>query len=68
MSQIISDRINKQDLLRDIDDVIPAPDQWLREENQQLGGRRPKDMIEADENQRRMVHDLIQAIKHGMTT
>ena len=57
-----------KDLLEDLLDVVPNPEQWLKTPNEQLGGRRPLDMIEADDEQRQQVHNLIKAVKHGMMT
>jgi uncharacterized protein (DUF2384 family) len=68
MSQILHDPIRKEDLLNDIEDVVRDADQWLKMPNDQLGGRRPIDMIDASDDKRRQVHDLIESIKHGMIT
>jgi uncharacterized protein (DUF2384 family) len=68
MSQILHDPIRKEVLLDNIADVVRDADQWLKMPNDQLGGRRPIDMINAGYDKRRQVHDLIETIKHGMIT
>ena len=68
MNQILHDPISKEDLLDNIKDVVPDAEQWLKMPNDQLGGRRPMDMLDAGDEQRRQVHNLIEAVKHGMIT
>ena len=47
-----SDASNNADETRDlldlIRDVVPDPNRWLSEDNKELGGRRPIDMLEGD--------------------
>ena len=47
-----SDASNNNDETRDlldlVRDVIPDPNRWLYEDNKELGGRRPIDMLEGD--------------------
>jgi uncharacterized protein (DUF2384 family) len=68
MSQIIQGEIRKDELLKNVEDVVRDPYQWLHTPNDQLGGRTPMDMIDANDDERRQVHDLIEAVKHGMVT
>lgn len=57
------------DLRDEIADVILDPDLWIETPNDQLGGRKPIDLVNsADEAERQRVRDLIEAIKHGMFT
>lgn len=54
---------------KELKEVVKKPDEWLQTENDQLGGRKPKDLIETgNENQIEQVLDLIRAIKYGMMT
>ena len=53
--------------LRDlIAEVVKDPNQWLDTENDLLGGKKPKDLLNTPQAQR--VRDLARAIKHGMPT
>jgi uncharacterized protein (DUF2384 family) len=68
MTQVLHSPRRKKELLSNIEDVIRDAEQWLKMPNDQLGGRRPVDMINASDDERRQVHDLIESIKHGMVT
>jgi uncharacterized protein (DUF2384 family) len=59
----------KDDLIKEVGDVVLDPDRWLRTPNDRLGGREPMDLIESDEaSDQERVRDLIEAIKHGLFT
>jgi Antitoxin Xre/MbcA/ParS C-terminal toxin-binding domain len=52
------------DIRQEVASVVADPAQWLNTENDQLGGRKPEDLIgTVDEHHLR---NLIRAIKHGM--
>jgi Protein of unknown function (DUF2384) len=52
------------DIRQEVESVVAEPAQWLNTENDQLGGRKPEDLIgTVDEHHLR---NLIRAIKHGM--
>jgi uncharacterized protein (DUF2384 family) len=57
-----------EDLRREVAEVVLDPDRWLVTPNDQLGGREPLDLARSGDEGRQMVRDLIEAIKHGMTT
>ena len=61
-----SDASNNTDETRDlldlIRDVVPDPNRWLSENNKELGGRRPIDMLEGDAADR--VREFVRAIKY----
>jgi uncharacterized protein (DUF2384 family) len=48
-------------------DVVQDPDEWLRQPNDQLGGKRPQDFLGSPEKEK-LLRDLLRAIKHGMPT
>lgn len=69
-SNIILDSPQSANELRsEIADVVLDPDRWIKTPNDQLGGRKPIDLVNsADEAERQRLRDLIEAIKHGMFT
>ena len=54
------------DLKTLISEVVDKPDQWLDAPNDQLGGRKPRDLIGT--KRERIVRELVRAIKIGMPT
>lgn len=56
----------KADLREEVKGIVSDPDRWMATPNDQLGGRRPIDMIGAKEEQE--LRDLLRAIKHGMVS
>lgn len=46
--------------------VVSQPDTWLDTPNDQLGGRKPSDLIGTPTEVR--VRELLRSIKHGMPT
>jgi hypothetical protein len=63
---VISECESRWHPLNDLRMIVQDPDAWLDRENDQLGGRKPNDLIAAGKEQ--LVRDLIEAIKHGMHT
>jgi hypothetical protein len=59
------DLIPEDLLLGDIADIVLYPEAWLDMPNDQLGGRPPKELLEGGEGQM-LLHNLVQAVKHGM--
>ena len=55
-----------QELLKEISEIFEKPDTWLEAENEQLGGQKPKALIDAGKSH--VVCDLIQSIKYGAVT
>ena len=55
-----------QQLLKEISEIFEKPDTWLETENDQLGGQKPKTLI--DDGKSQVVRDLIQSIKYGAVT
>lgn len=55
-----------RDIWREMANVVDNPDKWATMPNDQLGGQKPKDLI--DSNREQQVRDLLRAIKYGMTT
>lgn len=52
------------DIRQEVESIVADPAQWMNTENDQLGGRKPEDLIgTVDEHHLR---NLIRAIKHGM--
>ena len=56
----------KADLRQEVQDMFADPDYWLDMPNDQLGGRKPRDLIGTEDE--RHVRNLIRAIKYGMFT
>jgi hypothetical protein len=54
------------DLRSLISDVVDEPDSWLDTPNDLLGGKKPRDFIGTDQEER--VRELVRAIKIGMPT
>jgi Antitoxin Xre/MbcA/ParS C-terminal toxin-binding domain len=58
---------DEQAEIRDlITQVVAHPDLWLDTPNDVLGGKKPRDLIGTDQEER--LRDLARAIKHGMPT
>jgi hypothetical protein len=55
-----------QDIRSDIDELVDDPAKWLDEPNDQLGGKKPSELIGTDREQR--LRDLLRAIKYGIPT
>ena len=53
------------DIYKEVGQIVRDPDHWLAMPNDQLGGRKPKDLIGTDHEQH--LRDLLRAIRHGMT-
>ena len=60
----------KADLLEEAEAVLGnVAEAWLDAHNLQLGGVRPRELIESrNPKKQQLVRDLLRAIKHGMTT
>ncbi len=58
----------KDELVADINKIFPEPQTWLDTPNDQLRGKKPKDLLAANADKRQQVSDLLEAIKLGMTT
>ena len=56
----------KSDLKTLISEVVAQPDQWMDTPNDQLGGKKPRDLIGTDCEER--LRELARAIKIGMPT
>jgi len=54
-------------LLADIAKMVLDTDAWLDSPNYSLGGQRPRDLLQT-ENGRKVLHNLVEAVKHGMIT
>jgi uncharacterized protein (DUF2384 family) len=54
-------------LLADIAKLVTYPDAWLDTPNYSLGGQRPRTLLRTEDG-RALLHDLIEAVKHGMFT
>jgi hypothetical protein len=52
------------DIRQEVESIVADPAQWLNTENDQLGGRKPEDLIGTVDEQH--LRNLIRAIKHGM--
>jgi hypothetical protein len=46
--------------------IFANPEEWLDMPNDQLSGRKPKDLLGTDDEQ--VLRDLTRRIKHGMPT
>jgi hypothetical protein len=55
-----------QKILKEISEIFEKPDIWLETENEQLGGQKPRALI--DDGKGQVVRDLIQSIKYGAVT
>jgi len=53
------------DIYKEVGQIVQDPDHWLDMPNDQLGGRKPKELIGTDQEQH--LRDLLRAIRHGMT-
>jgi uncharacterized protein (DUF2384 family) len=54
-------------LLSEIAEVVLHPDTWLDAPNDRLGGQPPRSMLGSRVG-RELLHNLVQNVKHGMTT
>ncbi len=54
-------------LLTEIADIVQDPDLWLDTPNERFGGQRPRALLRSEKG-RAILHDLVQAVKHGMVT
>ncbi|HEX7185158.1 MAG TPA: antitoxin Xre/MbcA/ParS toxin-binding domain-containing protein [Thermoanaerobaculia bacterium] len=54
-------------LLIEIADIVQDPDLWLDTPNDRFGGEPPRTLLESEKG-RAILHDLVQAVKHGMVT
>ena len=55
------------ELRREVADVVLDPDRWLITPNDQLGVRETLDLLNSgSEADRQRVHDLLEAIRHGI--
>jgi hypothetical protein len=54
-------------LLTEIGEIVLYPEAWLDTPNDRLGGHPPRAFLESDEG-REILHNLVQAVKHGMVT
>jgi uncharacterized protein (DUF2384 family) len=54
-------------LVWEVAEVVLQPDLWLDTPNERLGGLAPRSMLGFPEG-RRLLYDLVQNVKHGMTT
>jgi uncharacterized protein (DUF2384 family) len=52
------------DIKREVEQIVADPGHWLKTPHDQLGGRKPLDLIGTKDEQQ--LRDLIRAIKHGM--
>jgi Protein of unknown function (DUF2384) len=53
-----------EDIRQEVESVVADPARWLNTANDQLGGRKPGDLIGTADEQH--LRNLIRAIKHGM--
>jgi hypothetical protein len=68
MSQTLDKSLKRENLEKEINEVVPDADQWRRTPNDQLGGKRPSELIDGNDNDREQVRNLVEAIKHGMVS
>lgn len=54
-------------LLTEIADIVQDPDLWLDTPNERFGGQCPRTLLRTEKG-RAILHDLVQAVKHGMVT
>jgi hypothetical protein len=54
-------------LLSEITEVVLYPDLWLDAPNDRLGGLPPRVMLRSEAG-RQILYNLVQNVKHGMTT
>ena len=54
-------------LLGEIAEIVQDPDLWLDTPNERFGGQRPRTLLESEKG-RAILHDVVQAVKHGMVT
>ncbi len=66
MSRIDRDPDECVDIKSLIAEVIDRPDEWMNHPNDQLGGKKPRELIGTDHEER--VRELVRAIKIGMFT
>ncbi len=69
MQDLISDPVQIKDhkLHQEIAEAVLDPDRWLKTPHEYLGGRAPLDLLNsgaAEDEQ--LVHNLIEALKHGL--
>jgi uncharacterized protein (DUF2384 family) len=56
----------KKDIRKEIEALVDEPERWLDAPNDQLGGERPRDLINSDREQ--VLRDLLRAIRYGIPT
>lgn len=54
-------------LLADIAKIFQYPDAWLDTPNDRFGGQPPRVLLQTDKG-REILHNLVEAVKHGMMT
>ncbi len=54
-------------LLGEIAEIVQDPDLWLDTPNERFGGQQPRTLLESEKG-RAILHDVVQAVKHGMVT
>ncbi len=54
------------DISHEIRAVVPSPDAWIHQPNDQLGGDRPRDLIGTPREY--LLRGLVRAIKDGVPT
>jgi len=54
-------------LLTEIAEIVQDTDLWLDTPNERFGGQRPRALLRSEKG-RAILHDLVQAVKHGMVT
>lgn len=68
MAQQINNMPLIDDLLKKVEGVVLNPRRWLKTPNDQLGGRKPIELINGSDEERLQVFNLVRAIEHGMFT
>ncbi|HEX8129127.1 MAG TPA: MbcA/ParS/Xre antitoxin family protein [Pyrinomonadaceae bacterium] len=74
MAQQLYNPPTERELLEDINSVFsddlndPIEPAWLETPNDQLGGKKPRDLIKSGTEGRLQVRNLLDAIKLGMPT
>ncbi len=66
MSTIDRDFDERVDIESLIAEVFAEPDEWMNHPNDQLGGKKPRELIGTDHEER--LRELVRAIKIGMFT
>lgn len=57
----------EQILLTEIAEIVQNPDLWLNTPNERFGGQKPRTLLRSERGCA-ILHDLVQAVKHGMVT